>query len=77
MAAMNSTQALSLLGKTLDLVVCIPTEEGPDYDRFLGTIMAVQVPAPGTGVEWSVLIHQDGYPADYMEFIELERLHFG
>lgn len=75
MASINSTQALSLLGKTLDLVVCIPSPEGPDFDRFLGTIMAVQVPAPGMGIEWSALIRQEGL--DHLEFIELDRLYFG
>jgi hypothetical protein len=36
--------------------------------------MAVQVPAPGTGVECALLVHQDGYPLDVMEFFDLQTL---
>jgi hypothetical protein len=35
--------------------------------------MAVQVPAPGTGVECAVLIQFDE-PGDFMDFVDLETL---
>jgi hypothetical protein len=38
--------------------------------------MAVQVPAPGTDIEWSLLLHMEGFAPDQMEYIELDRLHW-
>ena len=53
MASLNSTQALALLGRVIDVVECIPMPYGPDFSRYRATVMAVQVPAPGTDIEWS------------------------
>lgn len=75
MAALNSTQALSLLGRVIDVIECIPMPYGPDYFRYRATVMAVQVPAPGTDIEWSLLLHQEGYAPDQMDYVELDRLH--
>lgn len=75
MAALNSTQALSLLGRVIDVIECIPMPYGPDYSRYRATVMAVQVPAPGTDIEWSLLLHQEGSAPDQMDYVELDRLH--
>lgn len=75
MDTVNSTEALGLLGKTLDLVECIHNVYGPDFAVYRATVMAVQVPAPGTDIEWSFLLHQEGFPPDHLEFVELDRLH--
>ena len=75
MAAINHTEALSLLGQTVNVVECIPMPYGPDFSRYRATVMAVQVPAPGTDIEWSVLLHQEGLAPDQMDYIELDRLH--
>lgn len=75
MAAINHTEALSLLGQTVTVVECIPMPYGPDFSRYRATVMAVQVPAPGTDIEWSVLLHQEGFAPDRMDYIELDRLH--
>lgn len=76
MAALNSIQALSLLGRVIDVIECIWwNDEGPDYSAYRATVMAVQVPAPGTDIEWSLLLHQEGFPAEEMVYVELDRLH--
>lgn len=74
MDAINSTDALGLLGKTLDLCECLPGLYGPDFAAYRATVMAVQVPAPGSGIEWSLLLHQEGFPPDHLEYVELDRL---
>lgn len=76
MASLNSTQALALLGRVIDVVECIPMPYGPDFSRYRATVMAVQVPAPGTDIEWSLLLHMEGFAPDQMEYIELDRLHW-
>lgn len=75
MDSFNPADALGLLGKTLDLVECIPNVYGPDFSVYRATVKAVQVPAPGSGIEWSLLLHQEGFPPDHLEFVELDRLH--
>lgn len=74
MAAVNSTQALSLLGKSFDFVECIPMPYGPDFSRYRARVLAVQVPAPGTDIDWSILLLMDGFKDP--EYVELDRLHF-
>lgn len=74
MDTVNSTEALGLLGKTLDFVEVIPNFDGPDFSAYRATVMAVQVPAPGSDIPCSLLLHQEGFPLDYLGFVELDRL---
>lgn len=74
MTAINSTQALSLLGKSFNFVESIPMPYGPDFALYRARVLAIQVPAPGTDIEWSILLLQDGYK--YPEYVDLDSLHF-
>lgn len=76
MASLNSTQALTLLGRVIDVVECIPMPYGPYFSRYRATVMAVLVPAPGTDIKWSLLLHMEGFAPDQMEYIELDCLHW-
>ena len=74
MTVIDSTQALSLLGKSFDFLCMCPGEYGPYFDRFHALVLAVQVPAPGTDIEWSILLLIDGFKDP--DYFELDRLHF-
>lgn len=74
MAAIDCTTALANLGCMASFTQLIPSLDGLSLYSFRGKIMAVQVPAPGTGVECALLVHQDGYPLDVMEFFDLQTL---
>jgi hypothetical protein len=74
MTVINSTQALSLLGKSFDFIITCPGEYGPDFDNVHARVLAVQVPAPGTDIEWSILLLIDGFKDP--DYFELDRLHF-
>lgn len=73
MAVIDCTTALSYLGRSAGFTQFLPGFEGPELIEFTGRIMAVQVPAPGTGVECAVLIQFDE-PGDFMDFVDLETL---
>jgi len=64
-----------LLGKTFEFTEICPGEYGPDYDRFRAKVLAVVVPAPGTDIEWSLLLLQDGFhDPDYHDLNALQFL---
>lgn len=58
MATSYPINPMYLLGRTFDFIQLIHCEEGAFPVEFRGRVLAVQVPAPGTDVEWSVLIEQ-------------------
>jgi len=74
MAAIHSTDVLALLGTTVDLVEAVPMPCGPESRRYRARVMAVQMPAPGTGIECSLLLLEEGLPPDCMDYVELDRL---
>ena len=70
MAAIDCTTALSNLGRSARFTQFIPAFDGPELIEFRGRIMAVQVPAPGTAVECSILV-QFEEPGDWMDFVDV------
>lgn len=72
MAAIDCTTALSHLGRSANFVQFLPAFEGPELIEFRGRIMAVQVPAPGTGVECALLIEFEGLPRSRMDFVDID-----
>lgn len=71
MATFDCTTALSMLGHTGDFSQFIASYHGPDLIHFRGTVMAVQIAAPGSGVEDSILVQFDGLGPDSMDYVDL------
>lgn len=66
------TNPMALLGKTFDFLES--TNIG-DFS-YQARVLAVQVPCPGTEIEWAVLLeHQSKLPRHY-EYVDLDVLSF-
>jgi hypothetical protein len=74
MATIDCTTALGLLGHTADFVQFMPCFDGPELIHFRGSVMAVHLPAAGTGVEQSLLIQFEGYGPDAMDYVETDTI---
>lgn len=74
MANPNATELASMLGCRFDFRQYFPAHEGPFVCDFKGTVVAVQVPHPGSGIETALLVHQDGFPNP--EYVDFEGLTF-
>lgn len=62
-----------LLGKTFEFTEVLPCECGPNFECFNAQVLAVVVPAPGTDIEWSLLLLQDGFcDPDYHDLDALQ-----
>jgi hypothetical protein len=73
MAGVNTT-ALQLLGKNItyrDLVLETNLPETLNT-LYSGLVLAVQIPAPGLGIEYALLIREPEYSFD--EYIDLDDL---
>ncbi|OWP50070.1 hypothetical protein CEG18_16675 [Pseudomonas nitroreducens] len=42
--------------------------------RFIARVMAVQLPAPGSAIEASLLLLEDGSDDDRMDFVDISHL---
>jgi hypothetical protein len=58
MATSYPTNPMHLLGRTIDFVQLFHEDSGPSPVFFTGRVVAVQVPAPFSDIEWSLLIEQ-------------------
>lgn len=73
MATAYPINPMYLLGKTFEFTENIPGHYGPDFARFFARVLAVVVPAPGTNIEWSLLLLQDGFrDPDYHDLDALQ-----
>lgn len=71
LASFGEADLLALRGKRIDV---LQRSEHLPTCRFVAQVMAVQLPALGTGVETCVVIHQDGHEADYLEYVDVSEL---
>lgn len=74
MATIDCTTALGLLGHTADFTQFLPNFCGPELIHFRGRVMAIQVPAPNSGIESSILIQFDGLGSDSMDYVDLDSI---
>jgi hypothetical protein len=72
MATSNVTELTSMLGQRICFINVFQMEYGPDYAAVSGDVLAVLVPAPGSGVGSSILVRQDGRQEP--EYFDLEEI---
>jgi len=70
MATLNATELTSMLGQRITFTNVFPMDYGPDYARVSGDVLAVLVPAPGSGISGSLLVLQEGFQEP--EFFDLD-----
>ncbi|WAB91024.1 hypothetical protein OSS47_23270 [Pseudomonas citronellolis] len=69
---LGESDLLGLRGKRLDVVqsrgAFLPES------RFIARVMAVQLPAPGSAIETSLLLLEEGSDDDCMDFVDISHL---
>lgn len=70
MATAHPTNPIALLGQTIDFV---QASGGHSYP-YAARVLAVQVPLPGSGVEWALLLQP--VDSDRQEYVPLDCLQF-
>jgi hypothetical protein len=73
MANAYPTNPMYLLGGTFDFTETLLCG---DVYRYRAHVLAVQVPCPGTDVEWSLLLERPGEPDPVREYVDLDSLTF-
>lgn len=71
LASLGESELLSLRGKRIRVLQQV---EHLPVSRFIAQVMAVQLPASGSGVETSVLILEDGYSSDQLDYVDASEL---
>lgn len=75
MTAAYPINPMYLLGRTFEFVELFHDDVGPCPVRFTARVVAVQVPAPGTDIEWALLLEQrcdsGKYHTDYTDLSSL------
>ncbi|WP_165666570.1 hypothetical protein [Metapseudomonas otitidis] len=72
MAALSELELLELRGKRIQVVQQFE-HTLPDA-RFVARVMAVHLPAPDSGVETSLLLLEDGFSLDEVDYVDVSRL---
>lgn len=73
MANTYPTNPMYLLGCTFRFT---ETQLGGDVFRYQARVIAIQIPCPGTDIEWSLLLERPGDPDPIREYVELDSLTF-
>lgn len=71
LASLGESELLNLRGKRIRVLQRV---EHLPVSRFIAQVMAVQLPAFGSGVETSVLILEDGYSSDQLDYVDVSDL---
>lgn len=72
MDALSELELLELRGKRIQVVQQF--EHTLPEARFVARVMAVHLPAPDSGVETSLLLLEDGYSLDQVDYVDVSRL---
>lgn len=70
MANAYPTNPIALLGHTIDFAEVI----GDSMYRYTARVLGVQVPLPGSGVEWALLLDRPDF--SHQEYVPLDQLSF-
>lgn len=71
LASLGESELLDLRDKRIRVLQRV---EHLPVSRFVAQVMAVQLPAFGSGVETSVLILEDGYSSDQLDYVNVSQL---
>lgn len=71
LSSLGESELLNLRGKRIRVLQRV---EHLPVSRFVAQVMAVQLPAPGSGVETSILILEDGYSSDQLDYVDVSDL---
>jgi hypothetical protein len=73
MATSQRINPIQFLGKTIYF------EETPEHGYTVGytaRVIGLQVPCPGTDVEWALLLRRPGYPRVLDEYVDCSKVRF-
>lgn len=70
MANAYPTNPIALLGHTIDFA----ERTGDSLCRYRARVLAVQVPVPGSAIEWALLLDRPG--SSHHEYVSLDDLSF-
>lgn len=73
MATAYPINPMHMLGGTFDFT---ETSLAGHVFRYRALVLAVQVPCPGTDIEWSVLLERPADSGPVREYVELDSLVF-
>lgn len=71
LASLGESELLGLRGKRIRVLQSFMYQP---VSRFVAQIMAVHLPASGSGIETSVLLREDGYSADQLDYVDVTHL---
>jgi len=75
MATAYPINPMYLLGLQIDFKEVIPGDHDPVC--YSARVVAVQVPCPGTVIEWQLLLERSDVPASQaLEYVDLDSLEF-
>lgn len=75
MATAYPINPMYLLGLSFDFTERVP--DGGDPVEYQARVVAVQVPCPGTVIEWQLLLERtDVDPQHSLEYVDLDSLEF-